>query len=548
MSDILLAEVEAYQPGGGPGARYASSLRAAGMPPPLPQQLEASTLLRASDSGYRSHGSDPQGVQAYPPTLEAALGITVALNLAPGQSAAGWAAGALRLANDDGRYDLIEASHNVDRRPVRILLGHRQEDPRRGLETDPPYSALALMWAGLAQPWWSGEDQLVIPLRDATYWLEKPLQAALYAGTGGYEGTAELAGRAKPKVRGGRPGNPVPNVSPVLIDPVSLIWQVSDGPGQVYFVYTGGATNLTRAADTGDLYSGTCPAGSYRVCSRPDGLYLQLGSPLPSGWQLTCDVVGHFPLAGAAHRALDLVRLLMLEEAGLPATLVDSAAFTAASATVPGPAGDYWPEPVSAIDAIAPLLASVGAHLVPRDDGRLSVLLLRAPSATATPAAHLTEDTILDAAAEELPAEVNPPPWRWLVTYSRNHTVQTANLDPDVSEARRLYLAGQDRYGQWQDQALLLAYRDPNNPEPVQTRLLAAADAFAMASAWGALWGTSRALYRLDLDLRDGWARQLGELVRITYPLGRLRRGARGIVVGKAVQGEERLVTLKVLI
>jgi hypothetical protein len=47
----------------------------------------------------------------------------------------------------------------------------------------------------------------------------------------------DLAGKRKPKTRGGTALNPVRNVTPTLIDPTNLIYQYSDGPGTVVNLY-----------------------------------------------------------------------------------------------------------------------------------------------------------------------------------------------------------------------------------------------------------------------------------------------------------------------
>src|SRR5262249_42363588 len=112
-------------------------------------------------------------------------------------------------------------------------------------------------------------------------------------GSGGLDGTAALAGTLKPLAIGatvpasGTGG--IQNVSPVLVDPVNLIYQISDGFADVAALYEGGYTGgITVAGDVANLYTGSTPAGQYRTC-KTLGCF-QLGSTPTRA--ITCDVYG----------------------------------------------------------------------------------------------------------------------------------------------------------------------------------------------------------------------------------------------------------------
>ena len=77
-------------------------------------------------------------------------------------------------------------------------------------------------WLGWTPEQW--REALRHPIAQAGY----ASRQFFYGGTGGYDGTEELEGVRKPKLRG-----LARNISPVLIDPVNLIYQYNDGPGQV---------------------------------------------------------------------------------------------------------------------------------------------------------------------------------------------------------------------------------------------------------------------------------------------------------------------------
>lgn len=548
MSTLTLAEVDVYRPGAAPVAAFSHGMFGEGFPPPVQQALESSDMLRASDVGYRSRAADAGGVQPYPPVLRQALEIDrrINLGLTATQAAPSW--GGVVLSNTDGRYDGLAGVYNSDRRTVRILRGRKTQDQERGIWTDPAYSSLTVLFQGLSRPWSLTDDGLEIPVRDATYWLERPLLSGLYSGLGAFGGTPDLAGRPIPKLRGGVAGNPVQNVTPVLVDPSVVLYQVSDGPGAIYGVYTGGnSVGLTRAADVADPYATTCPAGQYRVISIATGLYLQFGT-LETAYQVTCDAVGHFPAAGAINTAALLVRYLLTEDMGLPAELIDTASFVAATTATNYLSGDYWPAPAQGVEAISPILAGIGAHLVPTRDGRLRLIQIRTVSSTSTPVATFGAAQILALKARSLPAELSPPPARIRVSWARNNTVQASNLRPGLTAARQQYLAGQTRYQIWLSTTLLTSYRDPGDPVPVETRLLGSGNAQALANAMGAMWGTYRRLYDVTVPIDDALPLELGSVVRVVYPRGDLAGGALGTVVGESIRGHDATSTVTVLI
>lgn len=147
------------------------------------------------------------------------------------------------------------------------------------------------MFAGVQQPWSLGEATLDIPIRDASYEIEVPVQGSVYSGTGGIGGTAEMTGRPVPRARGGTLDDPIRNVTPVLIDPGNRVYQFTDGRGLLAALYERGAQVFTYAGDFPDyaaLVAASVPSASYALCGA-QGLF-RLGA-MPAG-QITADVTG----------------------------------------------------------------------------------------------------------------------------------------------------------------------------------------------------------------------------------------------------------------
>jgi hypothetical protein len=542
-------EVEAYRPGSG-ALTFTPGLgtRPAGTLSLLAQPVEDNAVFRASDRGYVSRASDRIGQQAYPPLLETAFELDRGFALDPTQAGAGYSWGAMRIANPDGRWDGPVAGHVNDGRAVRVLFGLKRYDRDRGVHVDPAYADLVELFRGVQRPWSLGDATLEIPLRDASYQIERPIQSQVYSGAGGAEGTAELTGRPKPKTRGGTTANPVRNVTPLLIDPANRVYQYSDAPGTVVTLYERAAAGFTVGADHASyaaLVAASVAPGSYATCNA-QGLF-RLGTT--AAGQITADVTGRFPSAGVRTTVASIARYLLVDDMALPADLIDEGAFLGLDAAFPYVAGIHLgPEPAQGVDVVGYVLGSIYARLLPTRSGRLRPLALRAIGPGARPAATYGTGRIVRAARRALPEAMATPAYRWRVGYQRNHTPQISDLAPGVSDARRQFLASEYRYSTWLDSSgILTSYRRPNDPPPLATCLLSAADAQAVADALGALWGVPRRLFDVECALRP-LEREIGDVLAISYPADALRNGPAGIAVGESLRTRDATVTLSVLV
>jgi len=552
--DFVAFELETFTPGSVPVvATYAHGTRAHGtlsrLPPTL---LENTEFIVASDLGYRSSPSDQGGVVAYPPLLSDAYQIDAALTLEPSRTSASAAWGNVVLANPNQRFDHLNGLQNSDGRSVRLLSGSKRWDATRQYFTDPTYASLAVLFSGLATPWALTDQGLSVPLRDASYWLEKPLTTNLYGGTGQADGTPDLKGKPKPMLRGGTQSAPVQNITPTLIDPNpnGYIYQYSDEPGVITTLYEAagsGPGGISYAGDTTNLWGGAAPIGQYRT-DNSRGLF-QLGS-LPVG-QITVDAIGYFHTAGQVSNALDICRYLLLEEMTLSESMIDGDSFTTAVTAHPNyVAGMYFgtDESWSCIQAIDAILSSLGANLVPTRDGRLRLTLLRALNGDETPVASYDETDIISLTRRPLPATLDPPSYRFRVSYLHNYTVMTAiNTLLAGSDARVQYVQSADRYATWYDPTILNAYRRPNDFQPMNGPLLTEVGATEVAFEHGALWGQKRRTYNITLPRREfGW--EFGDVLHIKYPVEDLTNGQNTQVVGYSLRATDATVTYTVLV
>jgi hypothetical protein len=232
--------------------------------------------------------------------------------------------GQLVISNEDANYDFLPLSYSIDGRPITIKLGRM---------TDPYDNAFQIAKLTAAD-WLIGVDNITIDLVDFSYKLEVPLQPNVYGGTGGADGTSDLAGKRKPLVFGN-----AMNISPVSLVPSLLIYQAHDGSmASIDAVYDRAAA-LTPAGDVADyatLAAASVTAGTYVTCLAA-GLF-KLGSN-PAGL-VTADVKGANS-SGYITTTADIVQWALLNRTALTSSDLDAASFTALNATQPAPI-DYF--------------------------------------------------------------------------------------------------------------------------------------------------------------------------------------------------------------
>lgn len=500
---------------------------------------EETATLTVSDVGYRTESP----VTTYPPRMVGGLSFDARVPLGPAQTGIVYGWGALSIANQDHIYDAYVAAWNAEGRRVSVKYGVKTWDDTTGTFDDPVSGDLITVFDGVAGPWLLSEFALEIPLRDASYLLERPLQASLYEGTGTYEGDAQLEGTALPKTRG-----VAFNVPLLLIDAANLIYQWNDGPGEVTTLYMGAAEVLTFDADTTDLYTGSTAAGEYRT-DNSRGL-VQLGLAPDDNTALTADVIGHFPTAGEKLIAADIVRYLLAEDCGVPVDLVDTASFTAAATDYPYEAGWHWPSGsgANAATAVGQCLAAFGAKIVPAISGELSCLVLEPVDPDAVPDADYTTAQIINCEPRALSEEVSPAVSRFRCAYKHNNTIQTSGVLGSADATHRQFVQTADRYAAWVGTTTESSYAAAKDVPAFGGGLTAEADALEVATRYGAIFGTRRWQVDVTLPLVEAIERTFGETIRLTYPMHATINPALGLVVGRSVNVEEATATLTVLI
>lgn len=425
----------------------------------------------------------------------------------------------------------------------------------RNIWLDPAYASLVPVFRGVMGPWQPKLNQVDILLRDASYYLEKPVPRLLYGGTGGKEGTVDLTGVAKPTVASGT--EHTRNIQPLLIDPANLVYQYNDGvfPAGVSDVYDGG---VTLTADTpGDVY-GTAPAaGHYR--SDGKGMFV-LGSP--ATFLITADANQALPSFIDVQAYDQLTGLL-----GVPATMiapstnfgnvsveilsVDPLAHTYAGA-LEAAMFLSQSDSLTGIDFMSRLLGGSGMLLVPCRDGKLRLAVLAAIPVGAGSALTFDDSTMVSITPIALPASINPPPWRMRLAYGRNWTVQTSQLGGAVTAAQQAFISAQVRVVTAISPPQIGISR-PTDPPVIGTDSgsadITGSTSQHVVNFMAALWGVQRRLYEIVVPASIGLLLDWTTPVTVIADFDELQSpGKKGQIVGRRFASGDSTATFKVLV
>lgn len=418
--------------------------------------------------------------------------------------------GTIEFANGDGSLDTIAKSYAVDGRTVRVLFGPYMA----------AYNEFRVIAEVVGEAWAPDNLTVRLSVRDRTYSLETPLQTNLYAGTGGAEGTSDVEGKPKPLLYGR-----CRNVTPTLVDPTNLVYQVHDGSVHaIDTVYDRGA-ELEFVEDVSGyaaLIATTIPAGKFGTAI--DSGLIRLGST-PDGL-VTADVRGSDE--PNYQNTLDVIAVRILEDKhGLSSTFVDEASF-ADAVTIAGELGIYIPstEKPSTGEVISRLVASAGAWWGTGRTGKVKAGKLIAPESVQ---AVFTFDTHNILSLEPLTAPV--PRWRQRVGYQKNWTPQGGDIAGAVTAARRQFLAEPFRVVSDANATTQVRHLQALDPDPLESLYENEADASSLATEQLTLHALDRRIFVIEVK-RLAYQFDLGDVVSVEWPRLNLESGQNFVIIG----------------
>jgi hypothetical protein len=408
--------------------------------------------------------------------------------------------GELQLSNTDGGYDFLIQGSAIDGRSIVIKIG-REGDA---------YNNFYTIFNGTASDWIVAEDVVKVSLVDKAYLLSVTIQPNLYAGTGSLEGTTDLLGKRKPRCFGY-----VRNISPPLVIPASLLYQVNDGSIQAITAVYDRGVPLTFNADystSAALLAATIPSGNYAT-SLALGLFRLNNTPTGT---ITADVSGDNN-GGFVSTSANIVRRILATSTVADPQGLYLPSFTSVNAAQAADIGFYVaPDDTNTIaDAISNIMGAVGGWGGFRRSGQFEVGIFKTP-AGAMPNALFDRTDVLQISREALPTALSPPPYRFRCAYQHNWTVQT-DVAGSVSASLRSFLAQADRYSDSTNLTVKTDHPFAHDRNPIPSYFNNQADAQAESDRLLALYQSKAALYRFTVGVQP-FALDLGDIVNLTYP------------------------------
>ena len=378
-----------------------------------------------------------------------------------------------------------------------------------------------------------GDQGARITVTDAAERLATPLQPARYAGTGGLEGDADLAGRPKPVLIGRRF-----NVPAIYLGNVDL----GDGALPTYQVHWRAVQSIDavriRGVQQVEVTSAAPTVGEYRAWEA-DGVF-QLGSS-PDG-DVTADALGDAVPTYVSTTAGVVRRLVQSLGPALADGDLQLGTFDLAEADLPGAIG-YWrgADETTAVAAIEEIVAGSGAIVC---GGRNGALRIVDPLAGGDAQFGLSEAHILALDPIPMPAALRPSPNTVAIDWRPNAAVLTdmagvvdterAALSSAVhGPARAASATITGRVAQVRDMRLRGLYYDE-------------ADALARAARWRAFFEHGPRAFRLTTDRYLGQM-DVGALGAIAYRAFGLGDGVGVVVLAWSEQLAGRRLTMTVV-
>ena len=421
--------------------------------------------------------------------------------------------GSTVIDNMDARFDVLTQRYTTDGQPVEIRLG----------KIGTRVADWPVVLRGLSSGEFIDDVNFEISTEDNGYKLDVPAQTRVYAGTGGLEGNADLAGKPRPLCFGWCESN----ITPATVIPAELLFQVHDGSiRKIAAVYDrGAALAFDRDYPTvAALRAATVPASKYATCLN-EGYFRVAFLDVQNG-AITADVQGDVTAGNFAQTTVAVI-LALLKRATTLKTMADIyvPSLSSLDKRQPAPIGVYVShnETPSVADVVGRLMAGIGAFAGFRREGKFYVGRVEDPLGPPTKRFDL-HNFDPNPQKKRLLDGIWPPPAKWTIGYGRNYTVQN-DVAGVVSDERRSWLAAQYRFATAANSQIRSDHPFGKDPEPIEAFFRDKSDADAEAARRLALYRTTRGLYSFGVSDRDAALLNVGEQNFIRHKRGDLVAG-----------------------
>lgn len=419
--------------------------------------------------------------------------------------------GSIELENSDGFYDAIVRNHAIDGRRVTLKMG----DPG----PDFFYDDFGIIFDGAAAGWAPSETAIKVALRDWGYKLEVPIARNYYTGTGGNNGTADMAGKPIPQCWGS-----VSNIPLVLVDPIALRYQAHDGPVKAVDVVRDRGVALT-------------PVTQYTV-DLANGVVTLLQNP---AGQITADVRGSNQGGVYVETTADIIERILVQSADWDGANYKASTFAAMNTAQPAPVSYFIADDVTIAQVMDELIDGVGGYRDFTRDGLLEIGIVALPSGEVE--GIFTEVEVFDIQRLDPPTSFYPPVWRQRVGYQKNWTVQATDLAGAVTATERAFLAEEYRFGGAQDSGVKVSFLLAQDAEPKRSFFVSKVDADVEALRLLEIFKEPRSFYQFKVKTQP-FTLNIGATIWVQFPKWDLYSGKLMRVLGVRDDAPNSEVTL----
>lgn len=300
------------------------------------------------------------------------------------------------------------------------------------------------------------------------------------------------------------------NVTPLLVDPATLAYQVHAGPVEGIFEVRDNGVPVPATTNNA--------AGTFTLAAQPFGtVTVSVQGDKPSVYSNTAAKLVERLVTGYG-KAADRFTAGDLDSANL-------AAFDAAN---PQPMGIPLPDRTNVLTACQALAGSVGAQLSMTRLGKLRLIRLALP-AVGTPTEvhpkHMVERTLAPVERTEVVGAVR-------LSFNKNWTVQD-NLVTGIPEGHKDLYATEWLTSTKTDAAVQATYKLAGDPVQQDTMLLRRTDADAEAQRRLDMWKVPRTVYEFE-GVPELLTLELGQAIKVFHPRFGMAAGVTGMVISLA--------------
>lgn len=445
------------------------------------------TTIYMSTAAYNTAPTDAPANVHYRPIASVGVLFTEQLSLT-GDGAL--SAGDLEIANYGGEYDdwLTWIWTN---RPLKAYIG----DVRWARADFRPIFDGVIADIGT-----SGREKLLLRLRDKLQRLNGAITETKLGGT------TQNSDALVPVAFG-----EVHNVTPLLVDPANLRYQIHGGPVASIFEVRDNGVPVSAIVDnaTATFTLEYSPAGAVTVSAKgdnPGGVYgstvAQLVQRLVTGYGKATD---RFTLAD-----------------------IDAANFAAFDAAHPQPVGYYATDRTNVLVACQDLAGSLGAQLSMTRMGQLRLVQITLPAAA--PVLTVRPSQMVERSLA--PIQRTDPVAAVKLGFNKNWTVQQGLVTAIPEEHKDLFAT------EWLtstklDAGTQASYRLNGEPDQLDTMLLRRVDADAEAQRRVDLWKVPRMAYEFE-GQPELLTLELGQVITVVHPRFGMAAGVNALVISLA--------------